>query len=435
MSEASVAAILAVLDADYPEAAAAVRGRFDGLDAPTKKRKVDDANGSAAAGGAHELGMATKLVQGHFPQPDPYGAANMPIYQTATFKQVSATEFGDYDYTRSGNPTRTAAELALAEAEGCKHAYTFTTGMAALSAVTRLCDSGTEIILSDDSYGGTYRILDKIARRLGIGIKYVALDGDTGPANLEAACTPQTRLVMLESPTNPMHRVCDVRAISAVCKRHGALLEVDNTLMSPLLSSPLKLGADIVVHSATKFCCGHSDTMAGVVCVDDDALAKQIYFVANAEGTALAPFDCWLLLRGLKTMHLRTYKAQDNAVAVARFLQTHAKVTRVLYAGLPDHPGHALHASQSSGAGSVVCFTTGDRALSQRVVSNTRLFNITVSFGSVHSLISCPCDMSHASIPAEVRASREFPEDLVRISVGVEDVGDLIADLNQALAS
>ena len=303
MSEASVSAILAVLDADYPEAAAAVRGRFDGLDAPTKKRKVDDANGSA--GGARELGMATKLVQGHFPQPDPYGAANMPIYQTATFKQVSATEFGDYDYTRSGNPTRTAAELALAEAEGCKHAYTFTTGMAALSAVTRLCDAGTEIILSDDSYGGTYRILDKIARRLGIGIKYVALDGDTGPANLEAACTPQTRLVMLESPTNPMHRVCDVRAISAVCKRHGALLEVDNTLMSPLLSSPLKLGADIVVHSATKFCCGHPTRWRASCASTTTRSPRQIYFVANAEGTAPAPFDCWLLLRGLKTMHLR----------------------------------------------------------------------------------------------------------------------------------
>ena len=390
---------------------------------------------AAAAGNEGKLAVETRLVQGHAPSPDPYGAANMPIYQTATFAQTSATEFGDFDYTRSGNPTRSALQSGVADAEGCKHCLAFSTGMAALSAVTRLCKAGDEVLLSDDSYGGTYRLLAQTCKDAGVTVKYVAMDGPEGPGKLEAAMTDKVSLVMVESPTNPMQRVCDLRGLAKVAHAHGALLEVDNTLMSPLLQKPLQLGADIVVHSATKFVAGHSDTMAGVVCVDDDALAKRLYFAQNAEGTGLAPFDCWLALRGLKTMALRVHKAQANAVTLAAYLQSQPKVTKVYYATLEGHPDKELHATQATGGGCVVCFTTGSTDLSKHVVSKTTLFNITVSFGSVHSLISCPCDMSHASIPAEVRASREFPEDIVRVCVGIEDADDLIADLDQAFAS
>lgn len=382
-----------------------------------------------------QLAVETKLVQSYAPCKDPYGAANMPIYQTATFAQASADDFGAYDYTRSGNPTRSAFENAVASAERCERVLAFSTGMAALAAVTRLAKAGDEILLSDDSYGGTYRLLAQVCKRMNISTKYVAMDGPDGPSRLEAAMTDKTTLVMVESPTNPMQRVCDLRGLSKVCHAHGALLEVDNTLMSPILQRPLELGADIVVHSATKFFCGHSDTMAGVVCVNDKELGDRIYFNQNAEGTGLAPFDCWLALRGIKTMALRVHKAQSNAVHLAEFLAAHPKVTKVFYATLDGHPDAELHASQATGGGCVVCFTTGDLRLSKHVVSNTKLFHITVSFGSVHSLISCPCDMSHASIPAEVRAARDFPEDIVRVCVGIEEVRDLERDLQQAFAS
>lgn len=385
---------------------------------------------------AGELAVETRLVQSHAPMADPYGAANAPLYQTATFAQASADDFGDYDYTRSGNPTRTALERTMADAEGAKHCLAFSTGMAALSAVTRLVSAGDDVVLSDDSYGGTYRLLAQTCKRMGITVRYVAMDGAAGVANLAASLrAKRAALVMVESPTNPMQRVCDLRGLAAVCKASGALLEVDNTLMSPLLQKPLALGADIVVHSGTKFVCGHSDTMCGLVCVDDDELRKKLYFAQNAEGTGLAPFDCWLAVRGLKTMCLRVERAQRTTVEIAKFLQSHALVTKVLYATLEGHPDAALHATQATGGGCVVCFTTGDVALSKHVVTATKLFSITVSFGSVHSLISCPCDMSHASIPAEVRAARDFPEDIVRVCVGVEDPADLLADLAAAFAS
>lgn len=381
------------------------------------------------------LGVETRLVQGHAPQPDPYGAANMPVYITATFQQASATEFGDFDYTRSGNPTRTAFQDAVADAEGCAHCLAFSTGMAALAAVVRLCKTGDEVLLSDDSYGGTYRLLSKTCKDAGVSVRYVAMDGPDGPQKLEKAFNERVKLVMVESPTNPMQRICDIRGLSRVCRKHGALLEVDNTLMSPLLQKPLALGADIVVHSATKFICGHSDTMAGVCCVDSPEVFKRLYFVANSEGTGLAPFDCFLALRGLKTMALRVDRAQRNTIAIAAYLRTQKLVTKVYYATSEDHPDRELHLSQATGGGCVVCFTTGDVNVSKHVVSQTKLFSITVSFGSVHSLISCPCDMSHASIPAEVRASRDFPEDILRVCVGVEDPRDLIADFEQAFAS
>mmetsp|Transcript_2307 Transcript_2307/g.3561 ORF Transcript_2307/g.3561 Transcript_2307/m.3561 type:complete len:466 (+) Transcript_2307:1318-2715(+) len=395
--------------------------------------------GGAAAAAAKaaepELAIATQLVAYNACKNDPYGASSMPIYQTSTFGQPSATSFGEYDYSRSGNPTRKALEEQIAQLEKGTKAFAFSSGMAALSAITRLAKAGDEIILSDDSYGGTYRLLAKVAARNNIVIRYLDMSGPGGPSRLQAAISDNTKLVMLESPTNPMQRIIGIRDIARVAHSKNALVSVDNTMLSPVLQNPLALGADIVMHSATKFICGHADTMAGVVVVKDRELAEQVYFYQNAEGTGLAPFDAWLALRGVKTMALRVLRAQESALRVARMLRAHPAVARVYYAGLEDADDHELHQTQASGAGSVVCFRTGSLAFSQHVVSTTKLFKITVSFGSVNSLISLPGAMSHASIPAEVRAARAFPEDLVRLAVGIEDPADLVADLQRALTT
>ncbi|CAN0130313.1 unnamed protein product [Discosporangium mesarthrocarpum] len=307
--------------------------------------------------------------------------------------------------------------------------------MAALSTITRLVRPGQEIILNDDSYGGTYRLLTKVAGRNNVKIRYVDMSGPAGPANLEAVITENTSMVMIESPTNPMQRIINIPDVCRVAHSKGALVEVDSTMMSPCLQKPLELGADMVVHSATKFISGHSDVMGGVVVTKERAVSEQVYFFQNAEGTGLSPFDSWLLLRGVKTMHLRVERQQENALRVARFLKSHPSVTKVAYSGLESHPDYNIHISQAKGGGSVVCFQTGSLAFSQHVVTVTKLFKITVSFGSVNSLISMPGAMSHASIPAEVRAAREFPENLIRLSIGVESPEDLIADLSLALQS
>ncbi|XP_022766581.1 cystathionine beta-lyase, chloroplastic [Durio zibethinus] len=361
---------------------------------------------------------------------DPYGAMSTPLYQTATFKQPSATENGPFDYTRSGNPTRDVLERLLAKLEKADQAFCFTSGMAALSAVTHLVGTGQEIVAGDDIYGGSDRLLSQITPKSGVVVKRV----DTSDlAKVEAVVGPKTKLVWLESPTNPRQQIADIRRIAEMAHAFGALLLVDNSIMSPVLSQPLELGADIVMHSATKFIAGHSDVMAGVLAAKGESLAKELYFLQNAVGSGLAPFDCWICLRGIRTMALRVEKQQENALKIAEFLSSHPLVKKVNYAGLPGHPGRDLHYSQAKGAGSVLSFLTGSLALSKHVVETTKYFSITVSFGSVKSLISMPCFMSHASIPSAVREGRGLTEDLVRISVGIEDVNDLIADLENAL--
>ncbi|XP_019443997.1 PREDICTED: cystathionine beta-lyase, chloroplastic-like [Lupinus angustifolius] len=361
---------------------------------------------------------------------DPYGAVSTPLYQTATFKQPSAIENGPYDYTRSGNPTRDALESLLAKLDKADRALCFTSGMSALSAVSHLVSNGEEIVAGDDLYGGSDRLLSQVLPKSGVVVKRV----NTSDLNeVASAIGPQTKLVWLESPTNPRLQISDIRKIAELAHAHGALVLVDNSIMSPVLSQPLELGADIVMHSATKFIAGHSDIMAGVLAVKGERLGKELYFFQNAEGSGLAPFDCWLCLRGIKTMSLRVEKQQDNAQKIAEFLASHPRVTKVNYPGLLVHPGHDLHYSQAKGAGSVLSFLTGSLALSKHIVEKTKYFSITVSFGSVKSLISMPCFMSHASIPATVREARGLTEDLVRISVGIEDVDDLIADLEIAL--
>jgi len=363
--------------------------------------------------------LATLLVHSQVHNADPYASVTPPLYQTATFEQPSATTFGPYDYTRSGNPTRTLLEGQMAELEGAHRAFAFTSGMAALTAVTRLVRSGQRVLSGDDIYGGTSRLLSQVLPKLGIAVTHVDM---TDLAAVQQAMTDDVRLVMIESPTNPRLRITDIRGVCAAAKAVGALVCVDNSIMAAMYQSPLALGADICMTSATKFIGGHSDLMAGILAVKGADIASELYFHQNAEGTALAPFDCWLTLRGVKTMALRMGAAQENATALARFLAAHPLVRRVNFPGLPGHPGAALHASQASGAGSILSFETGNLEVSRRIVERTKLFKVTVSFGGCSSLISLPCFMSHASIPADVRAARGLPDDLVRISAGIEGV-------------
>ncbi|XP_070667815.1 cystathionine beta-lyase, chloroplastic, partial [Malus domestica] len=352
------------------------------------------------------------------------------LYRTATFMQPSATENGAYDYTRSGNPTRDALESLSAKLDKADRAFCFTSGMAALAAVAHLVGTGEEIVAGYDIYGGSDWLLSQVIPKTGVVVKRVNTS-DLG--EVASAIGPSTKLVWLESPTNPRQIISDIRKIAEMAHAHGAIVLVDNSIMSPVLSQPLDLGANIVMHSATKFIAGHSDVMTGVLAVKGDSLAKQLYFLQNAEGSEVAPFDCWICLRGIKTMALRVQKQQDNAKKIAEFLTSHPQVTQVNYAGLSGHPGRALHYSQAKGAGSVMSFLTGSLALSKHIVKTTKYFGVTVSFESVKSLISLPCFMSHASIPSAVREGRGLSEDLIRISVGIEDADDMIADLDHAL--
>ncbi len=376
------------------------------------------------------MNLDTLLVQFEANPGDPSNPVGTPIYQTATFEQESALEFGRYDYSRSGNPTRAVLESQLARLERGTRAFAFASGLAALSAVTGLLSVGDEILAGDDLYGGTFRLFSRILPRSGVGVRYA------DPRDLrafEAAIGPKTRLIHVETPTNPLLTIADLKGLAAIAHRHGALLSVDNTMLSPYLQNPLELGADIVIHSATKYLCGHSDVTAGAVVVKDEKLAESIYLHQNGNGAALPPFDSFLLLRGLKTLGLRLSRQQETAGRVAEFLSSHPAVTRVHYPGLRGHEGRAVHEGQARGPGAVVSFETGSAERSRAIVEAAKLFAITVSFGGIASSISLPARMSHASIPPELRATRSFPSDLVRLSIGIEDEDDLIADLDAAL--
>jgi cystathionine beta-lyase len=362
---------------------------------------------------------------------DPHCSISPPIYQTATFRQTSADEFGQYDYTRSGNPTRSLVERQIAALEGAEYGCAFASGMAAISALTRFLSAGDEIIAGDDLYGGTVRLLDQILPRQGIGVGYVDA---TDVEAVREALNPRVRMILIETPSNPTMRIADIRALSGVARQAGALLAVDNSMLSPCFQRPLELGADVVAHSATKFLCGHSDVTAGALVTNDYDLHRRMAFDQNAEGAGLSPFDSWLLLRGMKTLSLRVERQNESARKIAEFLSRRPEVARVYYPGLAGHPGRHIHLNQSTGDGAVISFTTGNVALSRRVVEATRLFDIAVSFGSVSSTISLPCRMSHASIPQSLRDRLAPPPDLVRLSVGIEDVDDLIEDLSRAFA-
>lgn len=359
---------------------------------------------------------------------DPYSAIVPPIYQTATFRQHSATEFGEYDYTRSGNPTRTLLERQLAELEAGTHACAFASGMAAITALVRLLSSGDEIIAGNDLYGGTVRLFDQVLPRQGILVHYA---DSTDLSAVRQLITSRTKLMLIETPSNPLLGISDIRGLAELARKSGSVLAVDNSMLSPCLQQPLALGADVVIHSATKFLCGHSDVTAGTLITNDESLHRRISFQQNAEGAGLSPFESWLLLRGIKTLALRLERQNASAQKIAEYLEQHPLVERVYYPGLKDHPGHELNLRQAMGGGAVISFTTGDADLSKRLVEATRLFEIAVSFGSVGSVISLPFKMSHASIPRSLKNRLAPPADLVRLSVGIEDVDDLLEDLER----
>ncbi|KAF2403368.1 cystathionine beta-lyase [Trichodelitschia bisporula] len=372
--------------------------------------------------------LATELV--YTESNDQYHASSVPIYQSATFKQTSSSAGQEYDYTRSGNPTRTHLERHLAKIMGATRALAVSSGMGALDVITRLLRPGDEVVTGDDLYGGSNRLLTFLATNSGIVVHHV---DTTDVAAVTKVLGPKTAMLLLETPTNPLIKIADVPALAAAAHaaNPAALVAVDNTMLSPLLLSPLDLGADIVYESGTKYLSGHHDVMAGVIGVRDAALGQRLYFPINTSGCGLSPFDSWLLLRGIKTLGVRMEKQQSNAQRIAEFLESQGFSVR--YPGLKSHPQYDLHWSMARGAGAVLSFETGDVRLSERIVESARLWAISVSFGCVNSLISMPCRMSHASIDAKTRAERKMPEDIIRLCVGIEDVDDLIDDLRRAL--
>ncbi|KAJ3510120.1 hypothetical protein NLJ89_g4855 [Agrocybe chaxingu] len=360
---------------------------------------------------------------------DQYGSSSVPIYQTATFKGVGA----EYDYTRSGNPTRTHLQHHIAKISSAAHAFTVSSGMAALDVILRLLKPGDEIIAGDDLYGGTNRLLTYIKTHVGVTVHHV---DTTDPTSLYPFIHPtKTAMVLLESPTNPLLKIADLAKISSDVKERApdAIIVVDNTMMSPYLQRPLEHGADIVYDSATKYLSGHHDLMAGVMTCNRDDLAKKLAFTINSVGNALTPIDSFLLLRGIKTLALRMDRQQSNAQQVAEYL--YSLGFRVHYPGLADHPGQDVHQRIADGNGAVLSFETSNKELSEKIVGGTNLWGISVSFGCVNSLISMPCVMSHASIDPATRAARGLPEDLIRLCVGIEDPHDLLDDLERALIS
>ena len=371
----------------------------------------------------------TDLVN-YCPAPgDAFDPSSTPIYQTATFRQASPTENGAYDYTRSGNPTRSVLEQLVARLERGHDAAAFASGMAAVAAVGSLLTPGDTVIACCDLYGGTHRFLTQVLGRGGIHIEFV----DTSRNDVvRAACKTKPRLLWIETPTNPLQSVTDLRATADVARTNGVILAVDNSLATPYLQRPLALGAHLVVHSATKFLSGHGDLTAGLVVSGTPELAERIRFHQNAVGAGLSPFESWLLLRGLKTLAVRIDRQQATAVRLARLLAEHPTVERVHHLSLDDHPGRDIHDGQASGPGSVISFQTATREQAIRVVQACRLFSTTVSFGSVGSSISLPRSMSHASIPAGEPVAR-FDDRLVRLSAGLEHSDDLARDLGQAL--
>ncbi|UYK80199.1 cystathionine gamma-synthase [Xanthomonas sacchari] len=391
-------------------------------------------NTSNPHGDGPALALATLAIHGG-QHPDPStGAVMPPIYATSTYAQSSPGEHQGFEYSRTHNPTRFAYERCVAALEGGSRGFAFASGMAATATVIELLDSGSHVIAMDDLYGGSYRLFERVRKRTAaLEFGFVDL---TDPAAFEAAIRPTTKMVWIETPTNPMLKIVDIAAIAAIARKHGLLVVVDNTFASPLLQRPLALGADIVVHSATKYLNGHSDMVGGMAVVGDNAeLAEQLAFLQNSVGGVQGPFDSFLALRGLKTLPLRMRAHCDNALALAQWLETHPAVEKVIYPGLPSHPQHALAGRQMSGYGGIVSIVLkGGFDAAKRFCERTKLFTLAESLGGVESLVNHPAVMTHASVPVARREQLGISDALVRLSVGVEDVGDLRADLAGALA-
>ncbi len=366
--------------------------------------------------------------------PDPStGAIVVPVFQTSTYVQDGVARHKGYEYARTSNPTRGALEAALASLEGAEFGFCFGSGMAAISTCVQLLSSGDHVVASDDLYGGTYRVFEKVFRRAGLDFTYVDA---SRLADVKAALRPNTRLLWIETPTNPLLKVCDLAGLSEMAKSAGILLAVDNTFLSPFFQNPIAFGADLVVHSTTKFLGGHSDVVGGAVVTNSPELAERVAFLQNAVGAVPGPWDSWLVSRGLKTLAVRMERHGANAQAVAEFLEKHKKVERVLFPGLPSHPQHALAKKQTRGHGALISFyVKGGLEVARHVAEGTRVFALAESLGGVESLIEHPGLMTHASVPAEVREQMGLTDSLVRLSVGIEHKDDLLEDLDRALSN
>jgi cystathionine gamma-lyase len=365
--------------------------------------------------------------------PDPLAGAVMPpIYQTSTYIQDGLGRHKGYEYARTKNPTREALERNVAALEGGRHGFAFGSGLAAVDAVVKLLSAGDHVVSGENVYGGTHRQMTHIWARLGLTFTFV--DGGDLDA-VAGAVTPATKLVYAESPTNPMLRLCDLAATGDIAKRAGALFVVDNTFATPCFQRPLELGADIVLHSTTKYLNGHSDMVGGLLVTSRDELAERIGFIQNSSGAVPGPLDCWLALRGIKTLPLRMRQHDLNGRRIAEWLSHHPRVRSVNYPGLPSHPQHDLACRQMTGYGGMMSVELGDAAFARRVVERTRVFALAESLGGVESLIGHPATMTHASVPPELRHKMGLTDSLIRLSVGIEDVEDLVEDLDQALAA
>jgi cystathionine beta-lyase/cystathionine gamma-synthase len=365
-------------------------------------------------------------------EPDPStGAIITPIYQTSTYVQEALGKHKGFEYARTQNPTRMALERNIAAIESGKEGFAFASGMAAIGAIATMLVSGDHVVVSDNTYGGTFRLFDKVLRRYQLTFTYV----DTSNLDeVEHAMTPATRMLFVETPTNPVMRLTDLRAAAELAHRHDARLVVDNTFASPYLQRPIEFGADLVTHSTTKYLNGHSDSVGGVVIATRDQDVAWLGFVQNAAGAILSPFDSWLVLRGTKTLTVRMAQHNTNGMALAEYLASHPKVEKVLYPGLPDHPQHALAKRQMRGFGGMLSFDVGTFEAARAVCNGVRLMALAESLGGVETLISHPASMTHASVPPERRRQIGLTDSMVRISAGIEDPQDLIADLAQALA-
>jgi len=376
------------------------------------------------------MGFATTAIHTGSEPDEATGSVTVPIYQTSTYAQDALGKHKGYEYARTQNPTRSALERNVAALEGARFGFAFASGMAAIDATLRLVKSGDHVIVSDNTYGGTARLFNRILTHYGITFDYV----DTSdPLNVEAAIKPNTKMVFLETPTNPIMIITDLKEVSEISHRAGARVVCDNTFMSPYLQRPLEFGVDIVVHSTTKYLNGHSDGVGGVVVLNDEEDANWIAFVQNSAGAILSPFDSWLVMRGTKTLALRMEQHDKSGRAVAAFLEEHPKVHKVYYPGSASHPQHALARRQQHGFGGMVAFDVGSLANARTVLESVKLCTLAESLGGVETLISHPATMTHASVDEAKRQRLGITEGLVRISVGIEDTDDIIADLDQAL--
>ena len=376
--------------------------------------------------------LATKYIHAGT-EPDPStGAIMTPIYQTSTYVQEAPGVNKGFEYARSQNPTRKALEEAYAQIENGKYGLAFSSGVAATDAVIKLLSPGDEVIAANDMYGGTYRLFTKVFEKFGIQFKYV---DTTNTENVAAAISANTKLIWIETPTNPLMNITDIAAVAAISKKAGALLCVDNTFASPYLQNPLDLGADIVMHSATKYLGGHSDVIQGCLVMNDADLREKLYFIQKSCGAVPGPMDCFLVLRGIKTLHVRMQRHCENGEKMANFLRNHPKVQQVYWCGFTDHPGYAVASQQMRGFGGMMSFTLKDDSVenAKRVLSSTHVFALAESLGGVESLINHPASMTHASIPREERIKNGLSDSLIRLSVGIEDIDDLIADIDRAI--